>query len=125
MIEVFSILPPIHLGLCFSEEEVVQFLMEEGLSAGEIPMCGRSDGEAVTCKNDGHPFVGAVRVNEHNDDREGMMGLLVHESTHIATNYFQSIGVEVLDDEIRAYTQQAIAQSLIEEYLQRIEKTKG
>lgn len=114
---ITDILPPLDVALCYSEEEVAQHLMKFGLTPGEVPVCGRTVGEAITCRSDSGRFVAAVRLSERPDDREAMMGVLVHETTHVATRYLESLGVEEVDDEIRAYVSQSIGQALLEDYL--------
>jgi hypothetical protein len=53
-----------------------------------------------------------------------MMGVLVHETTHVATRYLESIGCEVIDDEIRAYVSQSIGQALLGDYLLHMEQSE-
>ncbi len=119
-----NMLPPVDVALCYSEEEVASHLMKFGLTPGEVPICGRTVGEAITCKSDTGRFVACVRLSERPDDREAMMGVLVHETTHVATRYLESIGVEEVDDEIRAYVSQSIGQALLEDYLLHMERSK-
>lgn len=119
-----NMLPPVDVALCYSEEEVASHLMKFGLTPGEVPICGRTVGEAITCKSDTGRFVACVCLSERPDDREAMMGVLVHETTHVATRYLESIGVEEVDDEIRAYVSQSIGQALLEDYLRHMERSK-
>ena len=122
--EIDNMLPPVDVALCYSEEEVASHLMKFGLTPGEVPICGRTVGEAITCRSDTGRFVACVRLSERPDDREAMMGVLVHETTHVATRYLESLGVEEVDDEIRAYVSQSIGQALLEEYLLHMERSK-
>jgi hypothetical protein len=119
-----NMLPPIDIALCYSEEEVAQHLMKFGLTPGEVPLCGRTVSEAITCSNSEDRFVACVRLSECQNDCEAMMGVLVHETTHVATRYLESIGCEVIDDEIRAYVSQSIGQALLGDYLLHMEQSE-
>lgn len=122
---ITDMLPPVDVALCYSEEEVATHLMKFGLTPGEVPMCGRTVGEAITCRNDAGRFVACVRMSERPNDREAMMGVIVHETTHVATRYLESLGCETVDDEIRAYVSQSIGQALLEEYLLHMERSEN
>lgn len=120
---ITDMLPPVDIALCYSEEEVAAHLMKFGLTPGEVPVCGRTVGEAITCRSNEGRFVACVRLSERPDDREAMMGVIVHETTHVATRYLEAIGCETVDDEIRAYVSQAVGQALLEEYLLHMEQS--
>lgn len=122
---ITDMLPPVDVALCYSEEEVATHLMKFGLTPGEVPMCGRTVGEAITCRSETGRFVACVRLSERPNDREAMMGVIVHETTHVATRYLESLGCETVDDEIRAYVSQSIGQALLEEYLLHMEHSEN
>lgn len=42
--------------------------------------------------------------------------LLAHEAVHVAADYLQSLGMEDVDEEVMAYTVQAVSEYLIEEH---------
>ena len=122
---ITDMLPPVDVALCYSEEEVATHLMKFGLTPGEVPICGRTVGEAITCRSEEGRFVACVRMSERPNDREAMMGVIVHETTHVATRYLESLGCETVDDEIRAYVSQSIGQALLEEYLLHMERSEN
>jgi hypothetical protein len=53
------------------------------------------------------------------------IGLIVHESSHAADAFFESLGETYPSAEFKAYTIQALSQILIEEFISRVNLNKA
>lgn len=127
MIEVLTIsnpLPPFKVAMCSTPDEVTRFFLDEAFAICDVPKCSDAAGQTFTCNHHGQFFC-VMRIDTkggaHQDE---ILGLIVHESTHVATDYFDYLGVGYVDDEVRAYVQQSIAQTLIEQYLKHTTENK-
>ncbi|MFA7308194.1 MAG: hypothetical protein WC026_16150 [Hyphomicrobium sp.] len=105
---------PVHFGLCPSEAAWKREMKRLGLPNEPYPT---TDGRCVFLDNKNGKLCAIVVIN-HRKGRTAteVLGLIIHEATHIWQAIREDIGETAPGKEMEAYAMQAISQGLIQAY---------
>ena len=110
-------MPPLYVRITHSEKKLRRLYRHFDVDAGDLAeVIARSDAVTSSFVKGGEAYHVVYMVPDIDRAATLDAGLLAHEATHVAQEYFRSIGEREPSDELQAYVVQNVTTYLVDQH---------